>query len=620
MSRFAKQVTKKRILSDNTLAYNNQPLPVKKQKTLEFQSVTIKPTSLPRPNNKQEINRDPSNIPVAPTISPSKSLKDIKQILSMQNRLKEPLRISAPKLEPVVSKQKEVETISLDLINDLTEEYYRSNSEYLDLTRSYKKYINKIDEASSRLKTLRWKYQSEEDLIMQNVTKEENLVNEEIDRYQKQLKKAYFDLEAQLINELDHCKSFSDKLILQEILKFQEKSELLLEKLESLEIENDQKILNSKIEFEKNLTIALQPKIDQINSLTSKFEDEKKRNISLVQELSRLNEDISSSQSKKEHLQKSIKQLDFNFENFENSKTQILSDLQTIEKEIESILSLKKTCDLEFEVEHQKYMNTQNELKNYNLHRQILENSIMDYENRIRVYMIGMDSLDNHGFNKILAPDQKNIPDEFSALIKSSLKGNNIVISFYGKKSITTESIIKSCEYLRASTSANDSLDLTFLSLQISNSTIFDTLDNQKEVLFDEFHQDIAQISSQKMIIDEEATNQIENTLNQEKSTDEDLHVHIINIERNKIKSSIIFIDFCKKPVKKQISELELFVELCTMKSKPITFQDKLLLFAFNKSKYLILANIEDIEHIERLELINCLTVVNRIKLPNGKA
>lgn len=614
MSRFGQQNSQKRILSDNTLMYNNRPLPSKKQKTIEFQSVSIKPSSLPRPQNKQEVNQDQSNIPGAPNISPSKSLKGIKHIMSMQGRLKEPVRLPTPKLEEPIKNEKSSAPISVDLIIDLSQELVTSQSEYQELVRSYKKYISKVDETTNKLKTQKWKYQTTVDLMLKETAKDESLVNDEIESFQQELNQNFLQTEAQLIKDLNKAKNFNDELILQEILTVQKELDSLLEKLEHLEVEHEQNFTSAKRKFENELSITLQPKVDEINKLANEFDTQQKKNTELVKKLANAEEDISSNQSRKEHLQKSIKQLDFNFENFENSKSQILLDLHNIEKDLEATNVLKTRCDEQFDVEHWKFLHTQNKLKNYNYQRQILENSIMDYENKVRVYIMGRENLDNYQFNKVFPPSQPNIPNEFSALVKSALRGFNISVIFNGEMPIIMSSITKSCETLL--NASDESIYLTLQSLTFSNSKVYDSLDNHKEVSSDRVHGTSLQFNSQQMKIDKSTFNEIAGILNPQ-PTNAGINIHIFNVKTNQTTSSIIFLDLCGKSIKHQVVDLERFIEICTNRTKPVSLEDKLFLFAFKKSICLFLANIEN---IESQELLSCLSRINRLKTPYSKS
>lgn len=499
--------------------------------------------------------------------------------------------------------RKTVTPPSIELINDLTQEYYNNSSTRQDLIRSYKKLMQKIEDANTKLKAQTWKFQSKQDTILNTVNEKEKFVNEEIEEFESQMRANYESMKSMLADELKHEKTIVYKV--DEILELQQKTDELIQSSESQQAQFDEEFDQAKRELEISLEASLLPKIDEINSIESQLEKHKDETEYLTSKLGSLENRLVNRKTEKSNLQKLIIQLDFNYSNFEKAKFQVYSEINDVVKQIELLNKTKIKSDAAYNLELESFHSVQTNLKNYDLQRRITENSIMDLEKRVRVYVLGL-NVNSCGFNKSFDSNEK-ISEEYCQFIKSSLKGSYISLLFYGIKPRVIESVISSCQALFDFVPADKHLELKLKGLNVLDSTIYDLFDNNNVI---ESSYQLQKICSQEMKVDKYALKEVTDILQNMEYEKGEMIIYILSVKVNNIKSSILFLDFCGKSMEGQIQILKKFQLLTTSRPPFDNCVDDILYFSYQKTRCLFLANIESHDP----NLLSQLSNINKLK------
>lgn len=211
--------------------------------------------------------------------------------------------------------------------------------------------------------------------------------------------------------------------------------------------------------------------------------------------------------------------------NFSAMRSSLLSDLHIEECALIDLESKNKEWDESLAKSQMIYEKAYDKIKKHNQQRRIIENSIMDYKGKIRVYTkvphnISFNSeqeiqFENQffKFNKCFSSDASNgdIFDEFRALINSSILGSNCSVIFSGNvtnnlivDSITSsyKSIVEKSEKFREK-SWEFNYYLKCVAVGQNSSDMLNSSSPLNLRNFDQSDYSLSQISSQKMSLDD---------------------------------------------------------------------------------------------------------------------
>jgi hypothetical protein len=611
---------KKRILADNTNLHTNSKAPKRSKVSLEFEMVNIYSKIPQPPTDKPELNRDPSNIPTAPLISPSKSLKDIKQIMALKQKLSHCRKLTVPVIETPTFDHKPSNNLR-NQIDALTSIYNDLKNEIKQLNRDHAKLEMDIDEANRSLQTSTWKFQAKEDLIMKNVLHKEQMVNLQIKKHETNLTDHFNEIKFDLQEELEQAKAYKDSAIIEEIKTLQEKASEMKQELEEHNMKKLECLAKEQKSFDLVLSETLTPKYEKLKKISAQLEEQKATFDKVESDISIVNQEIMKKKREGEKLVASRDQLELLISNFTTSKSTLMSQINKLDTEILAINTEKNKWDSDYDNTHQLYLLAQGKLNQYNRQRQIIENSIMDYQGKLRVYVMNapkcheneLEILNrSYTFSKVFPEGYSSVTSEFLCLLKSSLRGMNVSVVFSGRNLIVMDAIIDGCKAIVSSVASGESIDMKFKSFTISDSVIVDSLNSSNEVICNQFTDSLDKIQCQQMIIDTNDLGAFQKILHGSLRTPTNaVKVYVVSLTHGKTKSDLMFVDLSGQNMDTQIMQMKRFIDVNT-NSKPKDLYQRIMKYAYSHSKCLFLA---DMKHsvstdwgdiLEELSHLNC--------------
>ena len=608
---------KKRILTDNTNFHNNPTTSKRSKVSLEFEMVNIS-SKIPQPTDKPELNRHPSNIPTAPLISPSKSLKDIKQIMALKQKLSHRKKLTIPVVEPPKFENKPSDNLRHQ-IESLTGIYNDLKNEIKQLNRDNAKLEMEIDEANRNLQTSNWKFQAKEDLIMKNVLHKEQMVNLQIKQHETKLTDHFNEIKFELQEELEQAKAYEDPAIIEEIKKLQEKASVMQQELDKHNLKKLECLSKEQQNFDVVLSESLTPKYEKLKNISAQLEEKSSSFDKVESEISIVKQELMEKKRKTEKLVASRDQLDSLISNFTTTKSTLMSQINKLDSEILTINASKNEWDSRYENTRQQNQLAQDKFNQYNRQRQIIENSIMDYQGKLRVYVMNASKCHHneleilnrsYTFSKVLPEGYSDVTSEFLCLLKTSLKGINVSVVFSGPQLIAMNAIIDGCKAIVSSVACGESVDMKFKSFTISDSVV-DSLNSGNEVVSNQFTDSLDQIQCQQMIIDTNDLGALQKILGSLRNPANAVKVHVVSLTHNQSKSNLMFLDLSGQNIDTQIMQMKSFIDVNTS-TKPKDLHQRIMKYAYSHSKCLFLADMKQSNStewgdvLEELSRLNC--------------
>lgn len=397
--------------------------------------------------------------------------------------------------------------------------------ELLDLKRTLKKLNHRLLDLKLTINSQKKKFEFMEDSVMKNVLHKEQLINVQIKDLSNKLTTEYNEIKFQLQDELAKAKSYKDKGVIEEIHSLNSKIEQLQNQLEETKSRKIQTVKSETSELEKQLEKYLLTKVEEADKLTAIYQDKQSQYEKISAKVAEKKNQILLKENENNSVRDSISTLESNMNNFSAMRSSLLSDLHIEECALIDLESKNKEWDESLAKSQMMYEKAYDKIKKHNQQRRIIENSIMDYEGKIRVYAkvphnISITSeqeiqFENQffKFNKCFSSDVSNsdIFDEFRALINSSILGSNCSVIFSGNvtnnlivDSITSsyKSIVEKSEKFREK-SWEFNYYLKCVAVGHNSSDLLNSSSPLNLRNFDHSDYSLSQISSQKMSLDD---------------------------------------------------------------------------------------------------------------------
>ncbi|KAK6455225.1 uncharacterized protein RJT20DRAFT_156577 [Scheffersomyces xylosifermentans] len=638
-------IPQKRILSDITndiprgSAFNKP----KRRNSLGFEMVSV--PQIEKESMKIPIRpTKPTSIPPAPQLTKMTPQENIKRMKSVSARLKsstiqEGLRRKGPALkysddwskalQEKSQRDLENQTTQLDQeIRALEQEEHECNMDLSEARRQKRKKEKDILEVTIEIESEERKRAFIEEKVVKTVSDSEQLVNLELEEYKMNLDHQLNDVKFELDDEIEKAKTYQDEAVKEEIVQLQSNIDTLKDDLRSISEEKQSKLKEEMDKLEEEIHLTLKPKFQDETDLTFSLQQKKIELESANNKLTELQTQTLDIANSKSALEESIGSIESNINTFADRRELLLKELQEIERELTSTKEVYTSKESILTKSRNKYLDASEKLRKHDVQRRILENSIMDFTGKVRVYVKGEGSNNDeyhysnksYQFNKALChlSSPQEISDEFSCLVKSILSNTNVTIVFTGE---SEHKLVTSCVLNSFKSILEKRLQLpdwhfsyNFRSIGVTSDNYFDRLNSNSKIDVDSFNETINQIQSQQMIISGDDFNQFSNILH-ESCYDEDsfdIIIYIINIDAKKndkgFETNLVFLDLSR--VEDQRAILEVIKNRKTCPRYP-TFS-KLIDFFYRQSRCLFFGNIISDERnwsplLDALEVINCM-------------
>ncbi|EGW31536.1 uncharacterized protein SPAPADRAFT_51539 [Spathaspora passalidarum NRRL Y-27907] len=626
--------TNKRVLSERSPNEPSQSTISKKQRLLYSQMLPPDrkfESKIPAPKYTTTITQSSVQDPQTstPTRNSPSFPKDYQQtVLSIKDRLARKSSLNDPStfLKPKPPQTKRPSG------GDIQEKYYALNEEcknvssevdqltreLAEIKRKSKSLQYKVDDATDEVQLMRDRFQFTEESVVKKVADEEKLMFLKSQESQMKLENHYKELEFEMKNQLEEAKSFDNQFLLDKIEELKTTEQNLAEEIEKLKSEKEQLLMSEQHSMEQELQkrLSLVKQDQEKSSDELQVANEKKKLIQSKFTISK--EYLDQQQANLQKLKSEIGEVEASMSIFLSEKESLLSELSTIESNLDAAKEIDEKEQSEFNSLEQIHSKALAKMYKHDTHRRILENSIMDYEGKIRVYVVSNEEetkeIQSRGklyeFNKQFP---KNIPasviaDEFSCLLKSSLRGSNVSIINTAHSIPTSELVLLTYNHISdpRSSTKNRQFTIRYQCISIQNLQVFDNLDSKKNVSSQGI---IQQMQASKIQIEDK--NHIESIVQTiPKQVEQELVVHLFSVETGssdkQYETTVMIVDLGNIQRPDQMELLQTF-KLTTNSDSPTT---KIFSFARYNSKCLFLGSADsdyDYEYLDELQLLNSM-------------
>ncbi|ODV80474.1 uncharacterized protein CANTADRAFT_4507 [Suhomyces tanzawaensis NRRL Y-17324] len=456
----------------------------------------------------------------------------------------------------------------------------------------------------------------------------EQMLSLQVQELEVKLDDDFNELKFNLQSEVKNAEQYRDDDLLHEIERLLEKKITLETQLDEIK-EKNQAIINEESKALKlDLNAYVASKEEETDKLSLIFENKDKELNDLNTQLSHLQSKVDGILKRNEESTSLITDIQSRMNDYPAMKSTLLKSLTSIDERLND--TQQKTLQWNEKLRYAESTHSKAFAKQvkFDTQRMILENSIMDNENKIRVYLKynnkhEIDMTNDTPFNKIFTNTASvdDISSEFSYLIKSSITGNNVSIIFNGIKqpNLLVGSITNSYKYLlhKCEQLTQWKFNFRFKSITINNSNkIMDLLNSMKDLSLDSGFNCLKQIPSQEMIIDdvEEFTRIIKHI----NDNTENVSLYIISVSGIKgtksIQSDVLFVDITSNSLDLQTEYLKSF----SYKNSN-TGLLRMFNYAYLNSKCLFMSNVNDEVDEKNSSFINSLERIKAIDSPYKK-
>ncbi|RLV94195.1 hypothetical protein JA1_001941 [Spathaspora sp. JA1] len=505
--------------------------------------------------------------------------------------------------------------------NNIQEKYYALNDEcknvstevdnltreLADMKRKNKIFQYKVEETRDEVQLVRDRFQFTEESVVKKVADEERLMMLKSQESQMKLDNQFKEIEFEMKNQLEEAKRFDNQGLIDKIEELKQTERKLLEDVGKINQEKEELLKveqeTAEKDLEDKLTLLKRDQEKSSKGLQTTTRKRKKIQVKLnisIEKLKKQEDDLHK-------LKQEISDTEGSMSHFLTEKETLVSQLSSIETELNLVQAKDDKEQAEYDTIHATYVQAKTKMSKHDTHRRILENSIMDYEGKIRVYIIG-DTEDpdvqlcgkKYQFNKQFPKSisLSNFTNEFSCLLKSSLRGSNV--SIINTIPNVTGLVISIYNHIseQAKLNKNRQFTICYQSLSIVKSQVFDNINPNSQV-------DIQQLQSSKVQIKDQ--NQFSEIINRIQT--QELAVHLISIgtdSSQRYETTVMVADCGNIHRDDQLKLFKAFKSITNIDS-PIS---KILSFARYNSKCLFLGNVtsdEDFEYLNELQSINSM-------------
>ncbi|KAI5970361.1 hypothetical protein CANMA_000524 [Candida margitis] len=598
--------------------------PPKRRASFGFEMASIPTTTITNGYNESTVpSKMESKLPKLYTTansslsnsSQSSDLNDFQnRILSIQERLsrKPPVTTSTPfEYRKVTSNagSNELQETLHSLNQECREKQHKLDhltDELSKLRRIYRNYQQRVDTAMSEVSNVqaRLDYMGEE--IVKYVSNEEKLIEIKLNENKMKLENQFKEIEFEMVNELQEMKNFDYTELIGKIDVLKQVESELKEELKRQSELNDEVY---EVEFDK-LKQSFESNVKEVqqqeNESNSDLEQVQKEFDKVTAEYQSISSKLGFQNHQVEALKEEIATIEETMNNYLSIKKETELKLSNVRQMLDEKTTKDKAEQEDFDAIYLEFSSLHDKVKKHDEHRRILENSIMEYLRKIRVYAITEKEEDKeygNSFSKCFSQDTpfSFIIDEFSHLIKSVYHGTNvgIVCQYLPGDTIIIQAMKQLLQLQKQSTTwqfqleyqavaINHSIDL-LTSSQFAQSSIF---------------------GSQKMRIDElERVSNIINGFDVAK----DVIVHAISVngvkQDKKFDSRIVVVDVSQVESDEQINVMQ---KLLT--NEKLTYLDRSIDWISKNSVPLVVSKINDENVFNLLKTINSTNVACKKK------
>lgn len=410
-------------------------------------------------------------------------------------------------------------------INRLQSSLYDLELDNDELRRLHKKLKHRIVEMTSEIDKSHRKFEYRGEIIMKNVANRERLIDMNLKELSNKYKDEFNEAKFQLDIELKNAENYKDEHLQKEITDLEHRILDATDQLEAAKNHKYEAIKTESNSLQREVTEYLDLKTTEVNELTTSYETKDSELQQIDNKILEIENKIRSKQEQNEALKNSIESLRVQMGQFQDEKSDLESELHLIQSDIEAIQQTEVEWNNKLDHIQLNYGDSIEKLVQHNQQKRILENSIMDYEGKLRVYvkLPAKVKIDNNNsfvannqiyqFNKVLDSRCSNhdVIEEFMCLSKSVVSGNNVSVIFLGSPQGTRQLIMDTLK------TSYDTFSAKMISLSkngweyefslrvfavTTDDKLVDYLNSCEIMPLSTLHDNLCQLPSQKMILE----------------------------------------------------------------------------------------------------------------------
>lgn len=243
------------------------------------------------------------------------------------------------------------------------------------------------------------------------------------------------ELRFNLASEVADVKTFRNDDCREETRVLKQRAVKLAEDSQNVREHNRNQVKNTTDSLAEELDKYMVHTQEEIDQLAEKFEHKDERVRQLDDQISQLKEEVTSAENANTRSEEAIQTFEKNMNNFPALKATYLHELAEIEAQVHDSKLKYAEVHTGFTDAQREHATVLDKLNAQTRTRRVLENSIMDYEGKVRVYAYIHEGLTMSSINKALPVYEPSlVADEASCLINSALRGHTISVVFAGRK------------------------------------------------------------------------------------------------------------------------------------------------------------------------------------------
>jgi hypothetical protein len=324
----------------------------------------------------------------------------------------------------------------------LREESLSLEVQIAELKRELKKALNHIGQQKISISLSRRKFELLEENVMKNVLHRERLSEIQLTKLRNDLEAEFAQLKSQTQEELNTAERYTDKEVAVKLAKLQHEKQSLKTQLDESKERSNRVLTQELLELQKKLESFLEGKTSESKELSCLYEEKQKRLNEVRETHAKLTTSIVGMDRQTHELDeraKLCKSSSLNYSSVEQLLTQEIGALKASREALD-----QETCRQELKLEQIRRSRNM-AAKAYEARedqRNRLHNSIMDYENRLRIFVkplgIQCDDLSDADFDRLFQRDDTDdyVMTSFTPMTDSAVHGEDCSVVFAGSHSL----------------------------------------------------------------------------------------------------------------------------------------------------------------------------------------
>lgn len=310
-----------------------------------------------------------------------------------------------------------------------------------ELKRELKKTLNHIGQQKISISLSRKKFELLEENVMKNVLHRERLSEIQLTKLRNDLEAEFAQLKFQTQEELNTAERYTDKEVVAKLAKLQQEEQSLKNQLDESKERSKQALAEELLELQKKLESFLEGKTSESKELSCLYEEKQNSLNEVLKTHAKLTTSIAEMNRQTHELDEKAKLRKSSSLNHPSVEQLLTQEIDALKASRDALV--QETCRQELKLD-QTRRSRNLAAKAYEARedqRNKLHNSIMDYENRLKVFVRPLgkcDDLSDAEFDRLFQLDDTDdyVMTSFTPMTDSAVRGEDCSVVFAGSHSL----------------------------------------------------------------------------------------------------------------------------------------------------------------------------------------